>query len=176
MSRVRWSLSVLLVAVSLLPLAAAGAAKRSGSVRPEASREPALAVLSMLEKEPQVSIEVTKGKAVALQLDLVYDPQVMELRGYTASPATEAAGKQFTVRHLTAGRARVVVFGLNLDPLPAGELGRVTFHPLRKKVAATEVYAVKRRAPDASGHRMATRVKSGEILVLDRKEASHENP
>jgi hypothetical protein len=41
---------------------------------------------------------------------------------------------------------------------------------------ATEVYAVKRRAPDAAGHAMTTRVKSGEILVMDRKEGSHANP
>ena len=171
MSRVRWSLSVLLAAAGLLPLVAADAAERSP--RPANSREPAIAVLSMLDKEPRVAIEVRAGKAkaVALQLDLVYDPQVMELRGGTASPATEAAGKEFTVRHLTAGRARVVVFGSSEDPLPSGELGWVTFHPLKKKVVATEVYAVKRRAPDASGHAMITRVKSGEILVMDRKEA-----
>jgi hypothetical protein len=174
MSRVRWSISVLLAAAGLLPLVAAGAAERSP--RPESSREPAIAVLSMLDKEPQVTIEVNKGKAVALQLDLVYDPQVMELQEGKASPATEAAGKEFTVRHLTAGRARVVVFGPSMDPLPAGALGTVTFHPLRKKVVATEVYAVKRRAPDAYGHAMATRVKSGGILVLDQKEGSHENP
>jgi hypothetical protein len=168
MTRVRWSLSVLLAAAVLLPLVAADAAERSP--RPDNSREPAIAVLSMLDKEPRVAIEVNAGKAVALQLDLVYDPQVMELRGGTASPATEAAGKQFTVHHLTAGRARVVVFGSSEDPLPAGELGWVTFHPLKKKVVATEVYAVKRRAPDALGHAMTTRVKAGEILVLDRKE------
>jgi hypothetical protein len=169
MPRVRWSFSVLLAAASLLPLVGADAAERSP--RPTNSREPALAVLSMLDKDPQVAIEVHAGKAVALQLDLVYDPQVMELRGGTASPATEAAGKQFTVSHLTAGRARVVVFGSNMTLLPSGELGTVTFHPLKKKVVATEVYAVKRRAPDASGHAMITRVKSGEILVMDRKEA-----
>ena len=50
MPRVRWSFSVLLAAASLLPLAAAGAAELSAW--PERSREPAIAVLSMLDKEP----------------------------------------------------------------------------------------------------------------------------
>jgi hypothetical protein len=135
-----------------------------------------LAVLSMFEEEPKLAIELGTGKAVALQLDLVYDPRVLEVRGGTASAAAEAAGKQFTVRHLAAGRARVVVFGPNLDPLPAGELGTVTFHPLRRAVA-TEVFAVERRAADAAGRAMATRVEAGEIQVLEHgEEGSDETP
>lgn len=163
MPRIRGSLA-LPVAVGLLTLAAAGDTKLSPLAQPASAREPALAVLSTLESEPKLTVAVKRSKAVALQLDVVYDPQVMELRGGTASPAVEAAGKRFTVHHLTAGRARVAVFGSHRDPLPAGELGTVTFHPLRRDVE-TEVFAVHRHAADASGHGMATRVTGGEILI-----------
>ena len=176
MPRLRWPLALLPAAIGLLALAAAGDTNLSPPAKPAPVREPALAVLSMLDSEPELAIEVSASKAVALQLDLVYNPRLLELRGGTASPATEAAGKQFTVRHLTAGRARVVVFGSNLTPLPAGELGTVTFRRLRRK-DSTEVLAVRRHAADAAGHAMPTRVQAGGLLIMGHgKEASDENP
>src|SRR5262245_50232939 len=122
MHRIRRSFALLPLAMGLLALAAAGDTSLSPSAKLTPAREPALAVLSMLDSEPEVTIAVTASKAVALQLDLAYNPRLMELRGGTASAATEAAGKQFTVHHLTAGLARVVVFGSNMNRLPEGEL------------------------------------------------------
>lgn len=172
MPRIRWSLALLSIAAALPALAVAAGDTLSPLAEPARAPEQALAVVSMLDEEPEVVIEVKAGKAVALQFDLVYDPRLMELRGGTASAATEVAGKQFTVRHLVPGRARVVVFGSNMKPLPRGELGTVQFHALRRHGSA-EVFATRRRAVDASGHAMATHMKAGGIMVVShRKEGS----
>jgi hypothetical protein len=172
MPRIRWSIALLSIAAGLSALAMAAGGTLSPLEESARAHEQALAVVSMLDKEPEIVIEVKAGGAVALQFDLLYDPLLMELRGGTASVATEAAGKQFTVRHLKPGRARVVVFGSNMHPLPAGEVGTVQFHALKRRGSA-EVFAARRRAVDASGHAMETRVRTGEILIVShRKEGS----
>lgn len=111
-----------------------------------------------------VPVGVEGGRAVALQFDLAFDPELVELTGGTTGPAAQRASKELTVRPVARGVARVVVYGANLDPLPSGSLGAVTFRVLRP-ASRVEFRAVERAAPDAAGRELPTAVRPGSIAI-----------
>jgi hypothetical protein len=111
-----------------------------------------------------IPIRVTSGGAVALQLDLEYEPELLALEQGTTAPPAAGAGKALTARPVRRGVARVVVFGTNLQPLPPGLLGEVRFRAVGS-ARLTPVRAVRRAAPDAEGRDLATTVRRGEIVI-----------
>ena len=116
------------------------------------------------DEDVQIPIELVGRGAVALQFEIEYDQDLLELRGGEITYDTKKHGKRMTVRHLTGGRARVVVFGHNLQPLPEGLLGRVRFRA-RDWSAGTALEAKNCEAVDAGGRDLSAAVRNGRILV-----------
>ena len=114
-----------------------------------------------------VPIRIVPERAVALQFDLEFDPDVLELQGGSNAPEMVRASKELTVRRVRRGVARVVVFGFNLDPLPKGTLGEVQFRVIGE-AKRSEVLAVRRAAPDAEGQDQETSIRDGQIIVQRR--------
>lgn len=113
--------------------------------------------------EVAVPIRASGGEAVALQLDLMVDPRQLELTGSETSAGAAAAGLEMTARPLPGGAVRVVVFGFDLAPLPAGELGTVRFNAVAE--ATAPVRGVHAAAADRAGRDLAAAVRGGEIVV-----------
>jgi hypothetical protein len=111
-----------------------------------------------------VPVRVAGRDAVALQFDLLFDAASVEISGSATGPAALRAGKELTVRPVTRGVARVVVYGANLDALPEGNLGSVQFHVVRH-VPGLRFFAVRRAAPDAAGRALPSAVRPGLITI-----------
>lgn len=112
-----------------------------------------------------VSIELAVPGAVALQLELRFDPTQLQLAETSGTAIEIAPGKHMSVYHVSRGLARLVVFGHDLDSLPMGRLGDVRFRALTDTQGAS-VEVINRMVSDASGHAMETQVRNGAILGL----------
>ncbi len=118
-------------------------------------------------EDVDVGLRIDPRSAIALQFVLEYDPDALLLVGVNASPATKRASKELTARPAGPGRARVVVFGFNLETLPDGTLGQVRFRGV-SDVKRTEVRAVQVLVSDAAGEELPTAVPDGRIQVGGR--------
>ena len=148
----------------LLAVALAAAWSPWGEAREVRTRDTLHTLDFSAEEEVQIPIELVGHGAVALQFEIEYDQDLLELRGGETTYAAERHGKKMTVRHLTGGRARVVVFGYNLEPLPEGVLGTVRFKT-RDWSAGTALRAKGCEAVDAGGRDLSAAVRNGRILV-----------
>ena len=115
-------------------------------------------------QDVDVSLRIDPSSAIAVQLVLEYDPEVLLLVGISASPAMERASKELTARPTGQGRARVVAFGFNLEGLPDGTLGHIHFRGVAD-IERTEVRAVEVLASDAAGDELPMTVLDGRIQV-----------
>jgi hypothetical protein len=141
------------------------------SSAPPPKVEPMLMEASVREGElVEVPIAIDRTDAVAVQMDVVFDPAQLELK-HNLRRKIDGATKEFTVTHLTAGRARVVVFGMDLEPLPSGVVGKV---PLVALKAASDVQ-VKVENSVVADRRGAMREHefAGGKLMTAAKEVSH---
>lgn len=111
-----------------------------------------------------VPVKVAGRGAVALQFDLQFDAAAVELDGGTTGPAALQAGKELTVRPVSRGVARVVIYGANLDILPEGDLGAVRFRALGK-APGLRFLALRRASPDAAGRELPSTVRPGLITI-----------
>ena len=133
--------------------------------------EPVLARASMrAQQRLEVPIRIQKTEAVAVQMDIVYDPDALELE-HNVRRSVPGGDKEFVVTHLGKGRARVVVFGMNLDPLPGDFMGAV---PLVARRAAkdVEVRVENCVVSDRRGRMLEHEFSDGELVVA-MKEVSH---
>jgi hypothetical protein len=112
-----------------------------------------------------VPIAVAVPGAVALQLDLRFDPAQLALAETSGTAIEITPGKQMRVYHVSRGLARLVVFGHDLAALPEGALGDVRFRALTD-TSETPIAAPHRTVSDASGHPMATQVRGGVIVGM----------
>ncbi len=111
-----------------------------------------------------VPVHLAGQSSVALQFDLEFDADTLELTGAEAAPGLRAVGKALTARPLGRGVARVVVFGQNLDALPSGLQGTVRFRATRG-AKVTAFRAVRRAAAAADGRELASHVRPGRIVI-----------
>lgn len=105
-----------------------------------------------------------ESPAVGLQLDLVTDPEVLELVGAETSAAAAGAGLRLTAAPLAGGAIRVVVFGTSLERLPGGELGVVRLNAVSRTgggiIPARALIAV-----DGDGNELVAELRGGAVAV-----------
>jgi len=114
--------------------------------------------------EIPVAIEIAAPEAVALQFDLEYDPEMLELDHVSGEIFEIAPGCTMSIHHLRSGLARVVVFDANLETLPQGPLGDVRFRAIAT-TDETPLRAVRRIVASSGGLELDTRVARGVIVV-----------
>lgn len=81
-----------------------------------------------------VTVKTNGVSVTALQFDLEYDPEVLEI-DTTMGAAARAAAKEFEAVELADGQMRLLLYGMNHNDLPDGEMMTIV---VRAKPDATE--------------------------------------
>jgi len=98
--------------IIVLASEARGATLNVASATTEAG-EQALGIPVFLETDAAEDV-------AALQVDIVYDPDVFTLTSAALGAAARDAGKELNLTLVSAGRARILIAGFNTDPIENG--------------------------------------------------------
>src|SRR5262249_17170689 len=107
----------------------------------------------------------SQGAAVAaLQFDLEYDPQVLDIRAAISGPAA-AAGKDLAMAVLPNGHIRFVILGLNQNVITDGSVIDLTIHVNpHSQVGHSKLDGLHPVTSSATGEALPIKVVSGAVI------------
>jgi hypothetical protein len=115
-----------------------------------------------------INLQSQDGAQVAgMNFDLSFDDKRMDVSNVTIGSSASSAGKIISWSRPSSDTLRVIIFGLNQDPIPSGTVANVIFNVLESSAPGTSPLTLSHAAAtDPSGGGIGIKLNHGSFTVL----------